>query len=351
MKYELLDLLRCPITKTKLEFKLIATHTKAYAHESIEEVKDGILFSETGFVFPIIDGIPRMLLESIYDYADFLKTNLPTYTEIIKKIQDNHFDILRYCQHKNKKTKQSFAFQWSFFNRAKKDTLWFDQQEDLCTVYTSELGKDAAFSQNKMVVDIGCGHGLMTSNIAAVSKLCIGVELSKAIEDAYRYNTKSNALYLQGDLEFLPFEVHQFDILYCSGVIHHTRNTHLSLLQIEPLLKPTGQLCLWLYHPRKDWIHNTILLVRRFLVKLPFQLSVVFILLFIYPFSFLFKRFIRKRTINRREEMISLLDQFTPEYREEIPEPIAINWLQKKQYSYIKITTTSKFGFAISATK
>ena len=45
--------------------------------------------------------------------------------------------------------------------------------------------------------------------------------------------------------------------------------------------------------------------------------------------------------------MIDLLDQFTPEYRFEIPHVLAETWLKQKKYTNIKITTENKFGFSI----
>jgi uncharacterized protein YbaR (Trm112 family) len=71
MQYELLKLFRCPLT---MRFELITEFTKHYSGGPVNEIRDGLLFSETGFVFPVIDGVPRMLIEAICDYEGFLKS-------------------------------------------------------------------------------------------------------------------------------------------------------------------------------------------------------------------------------------------------------------------------------------
>ena len=126
MQYELLSYLKCPITKTELRFELISEFEKSYSGNTITEINEGLLFSETGFVFPIINGIPRMLLESIYDYADFLKMHLPGYEKLKDGLEANNKGVLSYCVTKNKKTKASFEFEWSFLNADKKDKVWHE---------------------------------------------------------------------------------------------------------------------------------------------------------------------------------------------------------------------------------
>ena len=252
---------------------------------------------------------------------------------------------------KNKKTKASFQFEWNFLNPEKKDRIWHDDSSQLHQVFLNEVGEETGFFQKKTVLDVGCGHGIMTSQIAGVSERAIGVELSKAVEDAYRRNQQENAWYIQGDLQFLPFEDSTFDVLYSSGVIHHTNNTELSFSIIEKALKPGGKLCLWLYHPRKDLLHNLLLSLRPLTTRMPLRLSFLFLLLFVFPSSYLVKRIRRKRAPNFREEMIDLLDGFTPEFRHETPHDMAKAWLARNYFSDIQITTVNPFGFSIAGEK
>jgi ubiquinone/menaquinone biosynthesis C-methylase UbiE/uncharacterized protein YbaR (Trm112 family) len=351
MNYELLNLLKCPLTKSNLKFELISEFKKLYDAGEVNEIYEGLLFSEAGFVFPIIKGIPRMLIESIYDYSDFLKKYLEDYNYIKNKLEKNYPGLLNYCFQKNKRTKKSFEFEWSFLKAEKRDQIWHDDQSKLSTIFINEVGESYSYFNNKSIIDIGSGHGLMTTKIAELSNLCVGVELSNAVENAYLRNRCKKAWYIQGDLQFLPFNDNHFDVIYSSGVIHHTNNTELSLSFIEGVLKNSGKICLWLYHPQKSLIHNFTLEIRRVTSKLPLKIAFAFIAAFIFPFTFLYKKIKNRNAPNFREEIVDLLDSFTPEFRFEIPHDLAIVWLQRRCYKNIKVTTSNEFGFSISADK
>src|SRR5690349_1167312 len=116
MQYDFLDLLKCPITKTDLKFELISEFKKDYSNGDVREIYEGLLFSQTGFIFPIIEGIPRMLIESIYDYTEFLRRHLSNYNEIKNNLEKCFPSLLSYCSKKNEQTKKSFEFEWRFLN-------------------------------------------------------------------------------------------------------------------------------------------------------------------------------------------------------------------------------------------
>lgn len=351
MQYELLEYLRCPLTKTALKFELISEFKKSYSGIDVDEIYEGLLFSESGFVFPIIKGIPRMLIESMYDYEYFLKKYLLKYDEYKERIEKEFPGLLDYCKQKNKKTKISFDLEWSFLSKEKNDKIWHGDLSDLPKVFMLETGEDISYFNDKIVIDIGSGHGLMTSAIAQFSKYAVGVEMTNAVENASEINKNKNAFYVQADLQFLPFGDLTFDVLYSSGVIHHTNNTELSLSLIEPTLKHGGKICLWLYHPQKNIIHNLSLALRKITKRLPVKIALVFLIIFIFPVSFLIKKIKNKNPPNYREEIIDLLDGFTPEFRFETPQDLAKAWLLLRKYDNIKITSTNQYGYSIVAEK
>lgn len=351
MQYPLLDLLKCPLTKTALQFELISEFDKIYGSQKIKEVKEGLLFSESGLIFPIIDGIPRLLIESIYEYKDFLQQHLPDYQQQLQKTEAVHDKLLQDCIKKNTRSKQSFELEWSFLHPDERDKIWRDEHHDLSTIFLNETAETAIFYNEKSVIDVGSGHGIMTSKIAAISKLAVGVELSKAVENGYKKNQEANAWYIQADLQYLPFASNSFDVLYSSGVIHHTNDTEHSLSLIEPVLKAAGKLCLWLYHPQKSKVHHFILWLRGFTKRLPLKIAFVFLMIFVFPFTFLLKKIKNKRKLSYREEIIDLLDQFTPEFRFEITHEQAIGWLNNRKYDDITISTQNQFGFSITGKK
>jgi len=352
MQYELLRYLRCPVSKTELQFQLIEEFEKNYEGSTVREIKTGLLFSSLGFVFPVINGIPRMLVEAVYDYRSFLQQHVPDYTNRLRELTTSQGQLLNECISGNKKTKKSFEWEWNFLDAEKKDKIWEKDIASLTDIFLSETGLSIQDVNHKLTIDVGSGHGLMTSAIASLTNTtAIGVELSKAVENAYVHNQQSNAWFVQADLRYLPFTAGTFDVLYSSGVIHHTNNTFESLKRIETTLKHDGLLCIWLYHPQKNLYHTVALWLRKFISKLPIQLAFIIITLFIFPFTFLIKKIRNKRPVNYREELIYLFDSFTPEFRDEVPKEKAIGWVNDLEYQEINVTTVDQYGYSIAAIK
>lgn len=343
MQQQLLNMLVCPVTKGPLTCTIITLQET--------EVTEALLISEAGFIFPVIGGIPRLLVEGIYDYKDFLKKHIAGFENHQTTLFSKHKELIEYCYKKNKQSKASFAFEWGFLNNQKKDRLWMKDTGHLSSILQKELGCSLQSLQGKTCIDIGSGHGLMTQMLAQHSHCCIGVEASTAVEKAYEENKLPNAFFVQADLQFLPFAEKSFDVLYSSGVIHHTNSTANSFKLIEPLVKNRGRLCLWLYHPQKNRLHHFFLLIRRFTRKLPLKMAFALLLVFVFPFSFIYKKIKGNNPPNFREEMINLLDMFTPEFREEIEHETAAGWLKEAGYNSIAVTTEDQFGFSISGTK
>ncbi|NCU04706.1 MAG: methyltransferase domain-containing protein [Chitinophagaceae bacterium] len=351
MQDSLFQLLCCPYTKQPLRLQILSKKLKQFANCKIEIIEEAILFSDAGFIFPVIGGIPRMLLESIYDYEDFFLKHLPDYLVLKEQLEQKHADLLGFCKKKNKKTKQSFFIEWGFFKPHSNDRLWHDHIADLSGRFLQESDLRIDDLKGKSVIDVGSGHGVTTGKIANLSELVIGVELSRAVEEAYKRNNQTNAHFVQGDLLFLPFAGESFDLLYSSGVLHHTADTKKSLFAVENLVKKGGRICIWLYHPQDNKIHNAMLSIRKVTGKLPILLSFILLMVFVFPISFLVKKIKRKRELNYREEIIDILDMFTPEFRFEIAHDEAKKWLALLNYSNIKVTTTDQFGFSIIGRK
>lgn len=349
----LTEKLRCPISKSPLRIEVIREGSRKYGDLVLQEVEEGILFSEEGFVFPVIDGIPRLLVESVLVYEAFLKEHIPGFNEVKRRLLAQHGKLIQHCYLKNKATRKSFGFEWNLLSYEQNDRIWHTDVDALGNVFLQETGKsdNPGFYHGKTVLDVGCGHGLMAQKIAALSGEVMAVELSPAVIQAYQQNTCSNLHFVQADLSFLPFDDQSFDILYSSGVLHHTPDTKKSLFEIETVLKPEGLICIWLYHPQNKLLHNLMMKLRLITARVPLPVSTVLIMLFIFPFSFLLKQLKRKNPPNYREEMIDLLDALTPAYRHEITHEKAAAWLKEKNYHEITITTSDQFGFSITGVK
>ncbi|HOY32800.1 MAG TPA: methyltransferase domain-containing protein [Bacteroidales bacterium] len=350
MEHSLLQILRCPLTKKELRLQVLSEFERKYGNRTIREIKDGVLFSDAGLIFPVIDGIPRMLIEAFEDYAAWFEQNYPDYETAKKDILQKYPGLIAHCLRKNRRTKKSFALEWSLLNYKKQDKIWHDDAQGIEELFFRESLESPTSLKEKSVIDVGCGHGLNTTAVGKYCKNIVGVELGRAVENAYANNTLENVSFVQADLQFLPFAENTFDLLLSGGVIHHTTNTELSFCQVETILIPGGKICLWLYHPVNDFLHNAIDALRRVTSKLPVRLQFFLYLIFIFPVTYSVKR-IKGRRINWREEMIDLMDSLSPEFRWEHTHDEAASWLQKKGYSDIRITTDVRFGFSITGQK
>ena len=170
------------------------------------------------------------------------------------------------------------------------------------------------------------------------------MDFSLCIEEAYAKNQYAKAHFVQGDVQFPPVAADHFDIVHCSGVLIHTNNTELSFSCIAPIVKAGGKLSVWLYHGRKDIIHNLFNAIRKQTSKLPLKFQYYFYLATLFPLSYVIKR-LKKNKQNKREMMVAILDWFTPEFRWEHSHEEVLAWFSKREFSNMKITTTDIFGF------
>jgi SAM-dependent methyltransferase len=343
-----LSYLRCPISRQELEIKVIETKQKQYIHNLITEVHTAILYSPIGFVFPVINGIPRMQIESIISFDFFWKTNLPNYEEIKYRLLNEYGDIIKACYKKNEATRKSFSFEWSLLKRDNSDKIWHNTRPEMQTELLAEI--DQTDLNNKLIVDIGCGHGVSSSIMADLGATVVGLDLSFSIEEAYEHLQNPNIFLIQADLQFPPLENKCFDIVYSSGVIHHTNNTELSFGVIQNLVKLQGNVTIWLYHPIQSFIHNTVLFIRKISVHIPPRLLFWIFLFTLLP-MYKVVLFFKGKKFGWREIMIDLLDAFTPRYRYEHSHNESLCWYAKMGFEKTKVTNTNLFGFSISGIK
>jgi len=344
-----LSLLICPVTRTDLSLHKISVKTKAFHQGAKEIIAEGILFSDKDWFYPIIDGVPRLLVEAFLDYEEFLKKNLPDYYGRKALLLKNYPDLIHRVVKKNRKTKQSFEMEWGMFDY-EEDKTWELKGEDLLTRFLTETDETKESLTGKLIFDAGCGNGQLNQYIARCDALVVGMDLSKSIERANANNKEENAFFVQADVQFPPLRFEKFDIVHSSGVLICTNNSELTFSKIEPCVKQGGKLSVWLYHPRKNLVHNSFNYLRKFTSRLPIKLQYYLYLFTLFPASYIVKRMKGNRQ-NAREMMIAIMDWFSPEFRWEHTPEEAKTWFAKRHYREIKVTTTDTFGFNIIGKK
>ena len=344
-----LPILVCPVTRSALRLHKITVKTKLFSSGEKEIVSEGILFADNDWFYPVIDGVPRLLIESFLDQEEFLKANLPDYESRKENLLNNYPDVINEAVKKNKRTKKSFEMEWDLFNY-EEDKTWELQGGELLQRFLNETDETKEALKGKLIFDAGCGNGQLNQYIARCGAIVVGMDLSRSVERAFLNNMEENAFFLQGDVQYPPLLFEKFDIVHSSGVLICTNNSELTFSKISPCVKKNGKLSVWLYHPRKNIVHNMFNFLRNYTSKLPIKVQYYLYLCTLFPVSYVVKR-IKGNKQNAREMMIAIMDWFSPEFRWEHTQEEATGWFTKRNFSDIKVTTTDTFGFNIIGKK
>lgn len=349
MQLNLLSLLRCPVTRSSLELQVISRSNRTYDGQSVEIIESGFLFGEDQWCYPIIGGIPRLIVEAFIVYEDFMSAHLPDFRQRKEAIQQKYPGLLQYVEKKNRKTRKSFTQEWGLFNY-EKDKVWDADATGMLNRFLQETDETRESLRGKLILDAGCGNGLLNQYIAGCGATILGMDFSQSIERAWQQNQFAQALFIQGDVQYPPVSFEAFDIVHSSGVLICTNNTELSFSCIDPCVKEGGKMSVWLYHPRKDFIHNCFNFIRKFTSKLPLRMQYYLYLVTIFPISYIIKK-LKGNPQNSREMMVDILDWFSPEFRWEHRPDESASWFSKRRYSCVKVTTNEVFGFNMTGIK
>src|ERR1700716_3872861 len=87
---------------------------------------------------------------------------------------------------------------------------------------------DQAIPGNARILEIGCGTGQMSLYLARADRLVIGADLTRASLElavaASRRFQLDRVLFVETDLHHSALRKASFDVVYSSGVLHHTPN-------------------------------------------------------------------------------------------------------------------------------
>ena len=92
-------------------------------------------------------------------------------------------------------------------------------------------------------LDIGCGGGIITEDLATLSRNVAGIDASIASLKAAEVHARSKGLdinYQQAQAEDLPFSKASFDVVTCCDVLEHVDDVSAVISEICRVLKPGG---------------------------------------------------------------------------------------------------------------
>jgi 2-polyprenyl-3-methyl-5-hydroxy-6-metoxy-1,4-benzoquinol methylase len=111
---------------------------------------------------------------------------------------------------------------------------------------------DRAILGDAQIVEIGCGTGQMCLYLARADRVVIGADLTRtslllATEAAHRFGL-DRVQFVETDLQRPGLKAGAFDVVYSSGVLHHTPNPRASFRRLAQLAKPGGTIVLGVYN-------------------------------------------------------------------------------------------------------
>jgi SAM-dependent methyltransferase len=180
------------------------------------------LVTSSGARYPIRDGIPRFV-----------------------EIEDEG----------QRRTADSFGYKWanreSFGSEGMRAELhgWLIERYG----FNDAAEMRAFFSSRERTLDAGCGAGFatsawMTRDWTNGSSAWVGLDISRAIDVAHELlGANPGTHFVQGDVSAPPFKPESFDVIISEGVLHHTPSTERAFNALVPLLRPGGELMIYVY--------------------------------------------------------------------------------------------------------
>ncbi|HEX7487531.1 MAG TPA: methyltransferase domain-containing protein, partial [Anaeromyxobacteraceae bacterium] len=111
---------------------------------------------------------------------------------------------------------------------------------------------DQAIAPDATVLEVGCGTGQMSLFLATGDRLVVGADLTRAslelaAEAARRFGIE-RVRFVETELHSPGLQAGAFDVVYCSGVLHHTPEPQASFRAIAQLMRPGGVIVVGLYN-------------------------------------------------------------------------------------------------------
>ena len=111
---------------------------------------------------------------------------------------------------------------------------------------------DAAIPYDARIVEVGCGTGQMSLYLARGDRMVIAADLCRASLSLGRSAADrlgiDQVCFVETDVHHPGLRARTFDIVYCSGVLHHTPDPGAAFVHVARLARPGGLVILGLYN-------------------------------------------------------------------------------------------------------
>jgi ubiquinone/menaquinone biosynthesis C-methylase UbiE len=261
---------------------------------------------------------------------------------------------------------RTFEVEWKAHHAGdfEEDTLWGRTPDETWQDFLARMMVPAGRVQGAVALDAGCGSGEFTRQIAAHGAgLAIGMDVSGAVDEAAeRCRDLPNAQFVQGNVLAPPFKPAVLDLVWSSGVLHHTPDAAGGHRALSRLVKPGGVFYVYVFARRFNPFRFTkdvldALRVTRLPPRALLALSKVFAyvsvaLLWIYrtlrrlpglrPRGEWGARTVRPRSL--RHLHLTWFDALSPEHDSRHTEAEVVGWFERAGFTDVRAVEEPKVG-------
>lgn len=220
------------------------------AAEADTAVKEGVLYSErSGVWYPLTNYTPILL--------DFP-------TDLHREFMERHAaktDVFSKCRMADGSPREgevfvqkTFTRQWDLLNHDNISFGFTPEQRDEFVRLELDWPDDLLERGPLKVLEVGAGSGFETASLERVTRgVVYGFDLNLAlVRKGHLLASKPFTNTAISSLFRLPLRERSFDLVYSSGVLHHTYSTEKAFDAIERFRAEDGVVYIWLYAREDD---------------------------------------------------------------------------------------------------